>query len=213
MFKKLKSNFFLKKFIIEHEELKIRINFYFVQFLTKKFLILINRYYFRGEDKMKKINPLIVIGFFIFNGFEFFSGNEFIKEKCKIEKISFSQPNIIDKGKNSLIKLAEISRYPWEIGKPMLPVFKNISAFPFGTQVNNVKVTFSDYFEKDNLKQIRPAPESEISYEKIVGYPEQRFTYIIGMGLKGKEHIIYLLIYLCPVNYHPKNNFIYCFGS
>lgn len=162
---------------------------------------------------MKKINPLIMIGLFVFNGLELISRNEFIREKCKIEEMSFSQANTIDKEKNSLIKLAEISPYPLEIGKPMLPIFKKISAFPFGTQVNNFKVTFSDYFKEYNLKQIRPAPESEISYENIKSYPEQRFTYIIGMGLKGEEHIIYLLIYLCPVKYHPKKNFIYCFGS
>jgi hypothetical protein len=116
---------------------------------------------------MKKTNPLIIIRFLIFNGFELNSGTKAIKEK---------------------------------------------SSFAIETQVNNVKVTFSDYF-KNSIKYIQPAPESQISYENIECYPEQRFTYIIGMGLKDKGLFKYLLKNLCPFHYHPKKNFIYCFGS
>ncbi|KYK25831.1 hypothetical protein AYK20_04035 [Thermoplasmatales archaeon SG8-52-1] len=117
---------------------------------------------------MKKTNPLIIIRFLVFNGFELISGNKAIKEK---------------------------------------------SALHFETQVNNVKVTFSDYFKKNLINYIRPAPESKISYENIECYPEQRFTYIIGMGLKGKELFTYLLKIPLPLSLPPQKKFIYCFGS
>lgn len=134
---------------------------------------------------MEKINPLIIIRFLVFNGFKLITGKIVIKEKFVFGIMSYSQTNII----------------------------KKIYALAFGTQVNDVKVTFSDDFKKNKIKNIKPALDSNNSYKKIECYPEQRFTYIIGRGLKGKELFTYLLNYLYPFNYHPKKNFIYCFGS
>ena len=113
---------------------------------------------------MNKINPLIMFRFLVFNGFKWIAGKIVIKEKFDFKNMSFSQTNII----------------------------KKIYAFAFGTQVNDVKVTFSDDFKKNKIKHIRPALKSNNSYNKIECYPEQRFTYIIGRGLKGKELFTFL---------------------
>jgi hypothetical protein len=178
---------------------------------------------------MKKIIPLFILWILIIGGFGAVSGTECVKENVGVEKIYFSQPNIVDRGEHITIDLAEATTYTWETGKPMLPVVTKVYTFPFGTQVDDVKVTFSEYIEKETPKPIRPAPESyvvsiyatskikkpetEISYADIESYPEQLFSYRIGAGLKGEEHVIYLSIYLSPVQYHPNKNTIYCSGS
>ncbi|KYK20026.1 hypothetical protein AYK24_04435 [Thermoplasmatales archaeon SG8-52-4] len=154
------------------------------------------------------------------NGLKFICEYEAINQKCNFEKSSFSQPKIICKDQDSLIKYIEELTNTWEISKQKSSVVKKIFFIQFETQVINALVTLLDYFKKNNNKQIKPAPnshvlstdiinqnivlESDSLYEKNKSYPKQRFTYIIGMGLKGEELLSYLLVYQYPVHYRPK---------
>jgi hypothetical protein len=144
---------------------------------------------------MKNLFPFLIIEFLKYNGIKFTNKKESINEK------------------DNFIKLANEPKFTCKLNNSS-----------FGAQVDNVKVTFSDYFKKEDLIQIRPAPESynvsiyyvnyhikidsDIIYEKIENYPEQRFTYIVRMGLKSEEHVLYLLLNYTPFITTPKKDYI-----
>jgi hypothetical protein len=115
-----------------------------------------------------------------------------------------------------------------EPDKPMLPVVTKVYTFPFGTYVNNVDVAFSDVIEQVISKPIIPSPEvhslsintinkikkpeAVMTYSDIDIYPEQRYSYRTGSGLKNGEHVIYLILSLNIVQYEPSENII-CYSN
>jgi hypothetical protein len=178
---------------------------------------------------MKKIYPILVAFIFIIGSLGAFSKTVEKKDYSLSEKIYFSQSSVIDDNEFVTIDLIESSTNTWETGKPMLPIVTKVYTLPIGTQVGDVKVTFSGLVEMEISKPITPVPESyvksvfeknvikepeiEISYTDIDIYPELTFSYRIGTGLKGNNIVSYLSVYLYPVQYHPKSKSIGCFGS
>ena len=156
-----------------------------------------------------KILPLIVIGILVLGGLGAVAGSYSNEESYKTETIFFSTPLINDKKDYASIDIAEATSCSWEIDKPMLPLITKVYTFEFGTRVNNVEVTFSDIKEQKISKLIEPAPmlqikslisaskevektEKIISYSEIDIYPELRWGYKTGAGLRNKERVIYL---------------------
>lgn len=173
---------------------------------------------------MKKIIPILMIGFLLISGLGAVAVSFSEKENFITETIVFSQPNIREKTDFSYIELSGSTSDSWESGKPTIPVVTKVYTFPFGTHIDNVKVTFSDTMDKVVSKPIEPSPEplmksisntptiktpNIVSYSEIDTYPETRYSYRTAAGLKGEEHVIYLIVSLYPVQYNPNKNTIY----
>lgn len=140
------------------------------------------------------------------------------------EKITISQPNIKENEKFISVELKESTYKSWEEDKPSLPVISKVYTFPFNTKVNEVKVTFSNTNIRQISKPIETSPEVYIdglsisnkieeenkivSFSDIDTYPEKRFSYKIGSGLKEEEHVVYLTVHFYPIQYKPAENII-----
>jgi hypothetical protein len=178
---------------------------------------------------MNKIIPIFIVFFLVVGSYGAISSSISVKENILSEKVFFSVPKIVDKKEFIFIDLPESTISTWETGKPMLPVVTKVYTLPFGSQVEDIKVTYSGYIEKETIKPVRPAPtsyvksvyginkinepENEVSYADIDIYPKQPFSYRIGAGSNGNKHLNYLIIYLYPARYHPNKNLIRCFES
>ena len=167
-----------------------------------------------------------MVGILVLSGLGAVAGTESKEENIIFEKLVFSQPIICEKEDYVSIDLTEATTDSWETDKPMLPVVSKEYTFEFGTIVDNVEVSFSDIIEQKISKPIMVSPEPQIistmytsnevnnqekvvSYSDIDVYPEVRWGYRTGAGLKDKEHVIYLTVHLYPVQYNPKENIIY----
>jgi len=167
----------------------------------------------------------MVVGFLVLSGLGAVAGTEVEKEKFKAETITFSQPIICEKEDYVSIELEEATASSWEEGKPTLPFVTKVYTFPFGTTIDDVEVTFSEVKEMEVSKPINPSPEilmlsmdvqktiekpeTIMTYSDIDIYPEQRYSYSTGAGLKDGKHVIYLAVPLNLIQYKPKENKIY----
>ena len=156
---------------------------------------------------MKKIIPILVVSFLVLSGLGAVSGTENENENIISEKFYFSQPTICEKDDYISLELEESTCDSIEDDKPALPVVNKVYTFPFGTTIDNVDVTFSDFTEKQLSKPIEPSPkryilsldvsenieksEKIMTYSGIEVYPEERFGYRTGAGLKGEEMAAY----------------------
>ena len=174
---------------------------------------------------MKKFIVLFLVGILVFGGVGAFAG---LKEQSEIkitEAFSFSQPKIIEERNHVTIELDEASINSIKEDKPMLPIITKTYTFPFGTNVKEVDVTFSETKEIIIEKPVIISPEitafsteyrlknqyqtKEIyDYSNIEIYPESRFGYRAGAGLDGEERVTYLTVTLKPVQYRPQDNII-----
>lgn len=174
---------------------------------------------------MKKLLPILVISILVLGGLGASGETEEEKENFLTETVYFSSPIIKDREDYVSIELPEETSISIEEGKPTLPVVSKVYTFPFGTLINNVEVTFSDTIQIKITKPVRPSPEilmdsitisqknndeSEeiLTYSEIEIYPEQRYDYKVGTGLKNGERVVYLSVPLNPVQYNPKENTI-----
>ncbi|MGF3554375.1 MAG: C25 family cysteine peptidase [Thermoplasmatota archaeon] len=171
---------------------------------------------------MKKTISLITIGILIISGLGAIAINENENNNVVIEKILFSKPIIQEKNNYIKIVLPESTSDSWETDKPLMPVITKVYTFPFGTKINNVDVIFSDTKEIKITKPIKLSPEPQmlsqfnkaeqktiVSYSKIDIYPENKYSYKVGAGLKDGKHVIYVFVSLQPVQYKPNENTIY----
>ena len=167
-----------------------------------------------------------MISILVLGGLGVGAGSFSNEESYKSETIFFSTPVINEKEEYVSIDLAEATSDSWETDKPVLPLITKVYTFEIGTRVNNVEVTFSDIKEQKLTKLVEPAPELQIlslistskeventeniiSYSDINIYPEIRWGYKTGAGLKNRERVIYLTVYLYPLQYNPRENVIY----
>ena len=172
---------------------------------------------------MKKIVPILIIGILVISGLGAAVNIEKQQHLDEFKEITFHQPNIIEKNRYTNIEITETTQ-TWETNKPQVPVYIKQYVFPFGTQINNIQVTFSETTTKKIDKPIQPAPESyltsldikqnretqpkNLNYDDITIYPKERFNYKIGSGLENNEHVLYLTLYLYPVQYYPQDQTI-----
>ena len=173
---------------------------------------------------MRKLLPFIVVGILVLSGLGAVSGSESNEESIVSEKIYFSQPTILEKEDYVYLESTDATVYSGEQDKPALPVLTKVYTFPFGTKIDSVDVTFSDFTDIEITKPIEPSPEilvistsvshyieeSEeiLTYFDIEVYPEERFGYRAASGLKGEENVLYVTISLYPDQYFPQQNII-----
>jgi len=175
---------------------------------------------------MRKILCFLIIGILVFGVIDTIAENDAENKFSKSEILKFSKPIISEKDEYISIELAEKTSNSWEEGKPTLPVVTKVYTFPFGTHIEDVKVTFSDSIKIMVSKLISPTPklysksilevskevnnqEPVIDYSDISIYPDYRYSYRAGAGLKDEEHVIYLTVHLYPVQYLPSENAFY----
>ncbi len=148
------------------------------------------------------------------------SNQPHISESIKIEK-----PLIKETGDYLNIDFEKSTSFLSEEGKPMLPFFTKTYILPFGSKIKDIKVSFSgrkeinvDSYVKpssglqplNSIKKTDDNPSLDSSiYESSELYPKKEFTYRLGAGLNGKEHVTYLSIYCYPVRYNPSENIIF----
>jgi hypothetical protein len=173
---------------------------------------------------MKKIIPIVIVGILVLSGLGAVGGTESNEESTISEKIIFSQPNFYEKENYVSLELEEANSNYWIEEKPEMPAFVKVYTFPFGTIIDDVEVTFSDFTEEVISKPINPTPKSYpvsieavknykpseeiISYSDLEVYPEKRFDYKTAAGLKGEENVIYLTVTIIPDQYYPQQNIV-----
>jgi len=179
---------------------------------------------------MRKILPLLVVSILVLSGLGAVAYSQDIDEEYKEETVFFSNPTISENKDYATIELSESTSNTMQAGKPAIPTYTKVYTFPFGTEIEDVEVTFSEPIQQDVTKLVEPAPEkliiSQVSkinpvakedvlkaYSKISTYPETKYSYKTGAGLKNGEHVIFLTLNLNPVQYKPSENLIYYSNS
>lgn len=173
---------------------------------------------------MKKIIPIIVVGIFVLSGLGAVAGTDSEEKNFISEKFIISQPTICESENYVSLELSEANSNYWNEGKPEMPAISKVYTFPFGTSIDDVDVTFSDYTEKVLSKPINPTPETYSVSIKVVNnyepseeivtsydievYPEKRFDYTTSAGIVEGVNVIILSVTLLPDQYYPQQNIV-----
>ena len=142
-----------------------------------------------------------------------------IKE-LKME-ITFSNPEVADEGNYATIHLEGCSSL-LSPGKPVIPVYKKIMTFPFGTHIKSIEVSANDIEEKSLYKKIMPAYEAvppdmhsslpALKEDKTIyegkEFPQTWYEYAAMGGIKEGKHATILSLTLYPLHYTPSENVI-----
>ncbi|MCK5458259.1 MAG: hypothetical protein KAI20_00080 [Thermoplasmatales archaeon] len=176
---------------------------------------------------MKKIIPILLVGVLVLSGLGAVATIDEKQTDIISQKQTFSNPIISDIGTYLTVELEEATSYLMGEEKLELPFVTNIYTFPFGTKIDNVEVIFSDTYKQIISKEIKPASipryistelNEKTSHETVESketslkeniYPENQFSYNIGAGLDGKDHVIYLSVQYFPITYHPNEDTLY----
>ncbi len=168
---------------------------------------------------MKKVIPILIVSILLLGGLGAAVEISSQAGQTNITILHFSQPHIVKQDVYSTITLPEATTFSWETGKPMLPIVSQVFTFPFGTQITDVTIQYSDYNTYTIDTPIEPAPEpqmltelatasqssvSNTLYDMITVYPETRSSYHVGAGIIDHEHVIILSIALFPLEYRPQ---------
>jgi len=175
---------------------------------------------------MQKILPLMAVGILLISGLGAVVSSDSEETIHEQEFISFARPLINEQNMYVTIDLDGANLNALTVGKPDLPVVTKVFTFPLGTEIKNIDILFSEGKEQYVVKPISPVPEYQIksityssneaiktnepvSYSDIDIYPESRYTYRTGAGLHNGERVIFLTLYLHPVQYVPSSDMIY----
>jgi len=195
-------------------------------FILYNAITIINNLWEVKETMNRKILGILLVGFLILSGFGSVAISEKKDETCKTETILFSQPILNEKEDYIVIDVPESTSSSSGTGKPALPVVTKTYTFPFNTHIKNVEILYSNTEKEILTKPIIPAPEPHIlsstynskdisinkdieTYDDLDIYPEQRYNYRIGAGLKDGQRMKFLTVHLHPVQYIPEENMIY----
>ncbi len=166
---------------------------------------------------MKKIIPILVIGVLLVSGLGAVALPEIEQEmSVKREILSFSGLEIIEENDNIIVNIENANSNLRKIDYPLLPAHVRTYIFPFGTQIIDVDVTFSEHQEYILEKKIASTPEpisfvggKQISAktgemkDEIEIYPESQFSYTIKAGIINNENSFLLSVQCFPVQYKP----------
>ena len=172
---------------------------------------------------MKKILTFIILGIFILSTIGAVASPEKNHLKTEIidESIIISQPTIYDENDFLAVSLKEGNSYLLGINKPMIPTITKVYTLPFGSKINNVKVSYNGRNEILLTKYIKPAInptpigmdvltelDKEI-YSNSNIFPKDKFNYRTGSGISDGEHVLFLTVQCYPVWYNPSENILY----
>ena len=171
---------------------------------------------------MKKLIPILVVGVLVLSGLGAVAISEVNENKLieKTEYFSLSSPVICEDGEYNSVELEDATSFLMEPGKPILPRITKTYILPFGSNIKDVFVEFSETTKQTLSKEIRPASEPIIEGKNAIKaevksieiysssnlYPDDAFNYRTCTGLDGTEHVVFLTIQCYPVRYSPAEN-------
>jgi len=180
---------------------------------------------------MKKILPILAVGFLIISGFgAAATSNSFENKisKTSFSEMSFSTLKITEVNSDYLeAELDDISTYLMKPGEPMLPKMVKTIELPFGAKNVQVEVTPGTIVEQEITKEIRPAPrmlplvdtkntvnaqqEKDLkTYSSDDPYPSNWYSYDVRCGLnKENKRVTHVIVNIYPVRYIPSKGVIY----
>ncbi len=171
---------------------------------------------------MKKILTVLIIGILIATSFVFVGSSDKSNFVSENETLNLSEPILKNKDDFNYVVLKQADTYLNNPGQPILPVINKVYKFPMGTIISDVKCSPKNVQSlsienkigfakkpviKDQLlskNQFTQPDETVYESEKL--YPSEWFSYNIGVGLDGEEHITYLTLRVYPVRYSAKND-------
>ena len=110
---------------------------------------------------MKKLLPIMIVLVLLISGFG--AGAATFDDQTALaisDTIAFSQPEITEKNEYVRIEIAESTFKSMGEGKPELPIVTKRYFFPFGTEINDVTVVFSQEYQLSLSKKIIPAQKT-----------------------------------------------------
>lgn len=173
---------------------------------------------------MKTSITLLIVGVLILSGLGAVATTTKETNHKYAETIQLSAPLFKEQDNYALIELPEATSTINMAGKPALPIVSKTYTYPFGTQIDNIQVTFSgehqiqinqeiipaigpQYISKNLQQQASMQSEKDTEiYTSNSPYPEKLYTYRIGAGLDGHKRVIYVTIHSHPVIYTPLEN-------
>jgi hypothetical protein len=128
-----------------------------------------------------------------------------------MEMVTFSSLQLTVTDDGTSVTLPETTSFTSTPGEYELPIVTKVFTFPFKTTISTVEVMYSERQDVVVTKPIRvvPAPfaddgqvfaPSELFSAPV--YPEQSFSYHLGAGMQGNQHVTYLAVHLYPVQYN-----------
>ena len=125
---------------------------------------------------MKKIIPIVVIGVLLISGLGAVAFPEIEQKKLgENETITFSELQIVEENDNVIVTIENANSNVRKIGYPLLPAHVRTYILPFGTQIKDIKVTFSEpqYYTLDKKIVTSPTPISFIDGKQVSAKTEE----------------------------------------
>jgi len=170
-----------------------------------------------GENKkMKKLPVSIILSLLLLQALMITNADPIQKESY-LESIVFSKLDIKDVSSNQILLLQDTEQYAQECGEFLRPTLIKTFTFPFGTQIEDIQVLFSDSYEVQLIKPLvkKPIPIHSFSSGWVTNNdlvdiePEiirASYSYTIDVGIKNHQRVVYINVYITPVSYDPKTN-------
>ena len=166
---------------------------------------------------MKKIIPIIIIGFLLLSGITVTADSN---EKTEYKKINlnFSKPEINEQNNYITISLKEANSHLMKQNMPMLPSYTKTLIFPFGTKIKNVICKPENIQQKTITKEIMITPKPVLAGKIITSkseentnyqvYPSNWYEYNVYTGLYGSMRSVFVNIHIYPIKYHKQTKTI-----
>jgi hypothetical protein len=163
---------------------------------------------------MKKLLPLLVVGFLVLGGLGAVATS---KESFKTEQynIVFSQPITQNDEDFITLSIKEADSYIMEQGKPMLPCYTRSFAYPFGTKIKSVTCTPTNIEMQTISKDIMITPPITVVGQTVTNsqnviidsdfepYPSDWFEYDVSGGLNDGKLSVIVNVQINPIKYYP----------
>ena len=171
---------------------------------------------------MRRIIPIIVIGFLIISGFNIVIGSE----EYSYKKTTLTTPPIEMINKNdgyiqfSFNDNNGETGYLLNPGQPIIPRILKVFELPFGVHDISIDVTPRSIKEIHIKNEIKPAPHPQsltpmnfkhnfpVKDENVYGnpdyFPYTWYSYNVGCGINSiGRHVTYVVVYVYPIRYSP----------
>ena len=166
---------------------------------------------------MKKLVSFLIIAVLLTSGFVAIGSSEGKQVICEQQYLTFSAPETMEQQHVVTISIDEGTTNSVSAGEPDIPVVTKVFTYPLGTTIEQIEVTFSGETEYKLSKPIAAVPQYHITsiehaeteidydvipcYEDLDVYPEKRYSYRTGAGIYNGERVLFVTVYLYPVQY------------
>jgi len=172
---------------------------------------------------MKKSFSILIIIMLVFSGISAVAfSNDTNEIKHISECFSFSHPIMENSGDYVQVSIDESNAELMNENKPLLPMITRVYTFPLGTKIDEISFATEKSYTQEISKKIMPSPNADyistiypskgfvdsIDYSLISTYPEKRYSYSMNGGVHNGDHVLFLTLYLYPVQYDPNKNMI-----